>query len=351
MKRPHRDATAQSISRWIKQVLAKSGVDVSIFSAHSTRHAATSTAAAAGVSIDVIRKTAGWTATSQTFAKFYNRSIIDEKGQEEREWVERRALSGSPAGRGDVGEGVSTEGRDRGCRQTKCGSDPGGSRSSGSVPVREDSVGLQGRVEPLPIDAEVITIPDDEVEQPNLPAQPRVPPCEGGRGGPTRKRSLLASLSRLLLRSLLKKAELVHLMRRQPHPGNFRSGLGASLCPPPARSPRLQVKKIEGKRIKRQGATPDGVVGADAIIEITCPITAFKTSLDEAIENKKEGKGAEVFAHMVAGEVVVRPPRLSPRAALLYLGMNVVVAVAAFVLVVVAEVPVSAQAAPLPQQS
>lgn len=78
MKRPHRDATAQSISRWIKQVLAESGVDVSTFSAHSTRHAATSTAAAAGVSIDVIRKTAGWTATSQTFAKFYKRSIIDE---------------------------------------------------------------------------------------------------------------------------------------------------------------------------------------------------------------------------------------------------------------------------------
>ncbi|CAH2088763.1 unnamed protein product [Euphydryas editha] len=41
------------------------------------------------------------------------------------------------------------------------------------------------------------------------------------------------------------------------------------------------------KEIPFLGATPDGVVGADTIIEIKCPITAFKTSLDKAIENKK----------------------------------------------------------------
>lgn len=78
VKRPHRGATAQSISRWIKQVLEESGVDVSVYSAHSTRHASTSAAAAAGVSVDVIRKAAGWTSSSQAFAKFYNRPIIDE---------------------------------------------------------------------------------------------------------------------------------------------------------------------------------------------------------------------------------------------------------------------------------
>lgn len=78
VKPPHRDATAQSISRWIKQVLAECGVDVGRFSAHSTRHAATSAAHAAGVSIDTIRKTAGWTSSSETFARFYNRPIIDE---------------------------------------------------------------------------------------------------------------------------------------------------------------------------------------------------------------------------------------------------------------------------------
>ncbi|KAL0882504.1 hypothetical protein ABMA27_000971 [Loxostege sticticalis] len=78
-KRPHKPVTSQTISRWIKNMLAESGVDVTRFSAHSTRHAAASTAHAAGVSLDAIRKTAGWTATSQTFAKFYNRPIISQE--------------------------------------------------------------------------------------------------------------------------------------------------------------------------------------------------------------------------------------------------------------------------------
>lgn len=77
-KRPHKPATAQSISRWIKQVLGASGVDVSTFSAHSTRHASTSAARASGLSMDTIRKAAGWTSTSQSFAKFYHRPIVVE---------------------------------------------------------------------------------------------------------------------------------------------------------------------------------------------------------------------------------------------------------------------------------
>lgn len=77
-KAPHKAATTQSVSRWIKQVLTESGVDTTVFSAHSTRHAATSTAHSRGLSVDTIRKTAGWTSTSNTFAKFYNRTVINE---------------------------------------------------------------------------------------------------------------------------------------------------------------------------------------------------------------------------------------------------------------------------------
>lgn len=80
-KPPHRAATAQSISRWIKVVLSESGVDTHTFSAHSTRHAATSAARSAGLSIDTIRKTAGWTANSNVFAKFYNRPISNSEGE------------------------------------------------------------------------------------------------------------------------------------------------------------------------------------------------------------------------------------------------------------------------------
>ncbi|KAI5630745.1 phage integrase family domain-containing protein [Phthorimaea operculella] len=76
VKRPYKGATAQTLSRWTKQVLEASGVDVTKFSAHSARHAATSAAYTAGISVDAIRKTAGWSNASQTFAKYYNRPII-----------------------------------------------------------------------------------------------------------------------------------------------------------------------------------------------------------------------------------------------------------------------------------
>lgn len=77
-KKPHSKASSQTISRWIKQTLAESGVDVAVFSAHSTRHASTSAAASAGVNLDTIRKAAGWTNSSLTFARFYNRPVVDE---------------------------------------------------------------------------------------------------------------------------------------------------------------------------------------------------------------------------------------------------------------------------------
>lgn len=76
IKKPHHSAQSQTISRWIKDVLKESGIDTSIFSAHSTRHASTSAAERKGINLDIIRKTAGWTENSNVFARFYNRPII-----------------------------------------------------------------------------------------------------------------------------------------------------------------------------------------------------------------------------------------------------------------------------------
>ena len=56
--------------------MSQSGVDINVFSAYSTRHAATSTAKRKGVNIDIIRKTAGWTKDSETFARFYDRQVV-----------------------------------------------------------------------------------------------------------------------------------------------------------------------------------------------------------------------------------------------------------------------------------
>lgn len=76
-KKPFHAASSQTIGRWIKQILAASGIDTSVFGAHSTRHAATSAAQQAGVSVDVIRRTAGWTEQSAVFANFYKRPIVN----------------------------------------------------------------------------------------------------------------------------------------------------------------------------------------------------------------------------------------------------------------------------------
>lgn len=78
VKKPHNSVGTQTLSRWLKRTLSECGIDASVFSAHSTRHAATSRARSFGVSIDTIRNTAGWSGQSQTFARFYQRPINND---------------------------------------------------------------------------------------------------------------------------------------------------------------------------------------------------------------------------------------------------------------------------------
>lgn len=75
IKKPVHNASSATIARWIKQVLADSGIDTNVFSAHSTRHASTSAANRKGVSVDLIKRAAGWTGNSLVFAKYYNRPL------------------------------------------------------------------------------------------------------------------------------------------------------------------------------------------------------------------------------------------------------------------------------------
>ena len=63
---------SSSVARWLKLVLASSGIDTSIFSAHSTRGASTSAASLAGVTTQQILSTADWS-TANVFKKFYFR--------------------------------------------------------------------------------------------------------------------------------------------------------------------------------------------------------------------------------------------------------------------------------------
>jgi len=74
--RPHSAVSSSSIARWLKTLLAESGIDVSLFKAHSTRSASASAAAAAGVTTKEILDAADWK-TESVFQKFYYKPVHD----------------------------------------------------------------------------------------------------------------------------------------------------------------------------------------------------------------------------------------------------------------------------------
>lgn len=78
VNKPFRPVSTQRLSKWIKLTLTASGINTTHFSGYSTRHAATSAAFRAGISIETIRNTAGWTQKSNMFARFYNRPLTDD---------------------------------------------------------------------------------------------------------------------------------------------------------------------------------------------------------------------------------------------------------------------------------
>jgi integrase len=67
--------TTNTIARWLKTVLRNSGVNTDVYSAHSTRAASTSAAAANGCTFDEIMTHVGWS-NANTFATFYNKHCI-----------------------------------------------------------------------------------------------------------------------------------------------------------------------------------------------------------------------------------------------------------------------------------
>ena len=78
--KPFKAASKQTVGRWIKLVLLKSGLDCS-FTPHSTRSASTSFAKLKGVPISHIITTAGW-ANARTFARYYDKPIEGTSAQQ-----------------------------------------------------------------------------------------------------------------------------------------------------------------------------------------------------------------------------------------------------------------------------
>lgn len=79
-QKPHKRVCRETISRWIKTVLFASGIDVSKFSSHSTRAASTSAASRAGIPIQNILSTAGWSSDC-VFAQYYNKPLYKGESQ------------------------------------------------------------------------------------------------------------------------------------------------------------------------------------------------------------------------------------------------------------------------------
>lgn len=78
--KPHKPIGKDSLSRWVKMILDKSGINTDIFKAHSTRSASTSSARGSGLPLQTILDTAGW-ANASTFHKFYQRQLKERKGE------------------------------------------------------------------------------------------------------------------------------------------------------------------------------------------------------------------------------------------------------------------------------
>ena len=70
MIRPHNPVSSSTEARWLKSMLNNSGIDTSIFKAHSVRSAATLSASEVGITTATILDAANW-ATESVYQRFY----------------------------------------------------------------------------------------------------------------------------------------------------------------------------------------------------------------------------------------------------------------------------------------
>lgn len=78
---PHRPVKSATLARYVKTFLGWAGIDITVFTAHSTRAASSSKANNLGLSLKDIAKAGGWKRPS-TFQKFYNFPIRKNFGTE-----------------------------------------------------------------------------------------------------------------------------------------------------------------------------------------------------------------------------------------------------------------------------
>eukprot|EP00794_Sanderia_malayensis_P000777 gene777-68_t len=83
---PHKPASSDTFSRWVKADPKSAGVDTSVFQAHSCGSASASKAKEKGIPLQYILKRGCWKAES-TFRTFYDKQIINHGTEEEEDYV------------------------------------------------------------------------------------------------------------------------------------------------------------------------------------------------------------------------------------------------------------------------
>jgi hypothetical protein len=80
--KPYGPVSRDTVSRWIKTVMFRSGVNTDMFSAHSVRGASSSKAKLNAVPVSAILEKAGWS-NCKTFSRFYDREVTETVSFEE----------------------------------------------------------------------------------------------------------------------------------------------------------------------------------------------------------------------------------------------------------------------------
>ena len=80
--KPHKPASSDTISRWIKDELGMAGINTDIYKPHSCQSASSSKARDNGVGITDILKRGCWK-SQNTFTKFYSKDIINKENSGE----------------------------------------------------------------------------------------------------------------------------------------------------------------------------------------------------------------------------------------------------------------------------
>ena len=84
--KPHKEASNDTVSRWIKEDMINAGIDISTFQAHSCRAASTSKAKNLGIPLSEILKRGCWSRDS-TFKKFYDKDVITGSSIDEEDYT------------------------------------------------------------------------------------------------------------------------------------------------------------------------------------------------------------------------------------------------------------------------